>query len=119
MRQRVYDLLAGRPAAREDRLWPEGNTRARGRRGGREAGRPVPVLAISPRRCSGLRCTYRIVIASEAWPKIVCSACMDPPRIMNQLAKWWRQSWKTEQSVAVNQMLEPGWGSGDRTRRKW
>jgi hypothetical protein len=38
-------------------------------------------------------CAYRIVIASEAWPKIFCSAGKDPPRIMNQLAKWWRQSW--------------------------
>jgi integrase len=28
MRQRVYDVLAGRPGAREGRVWPEGSTRA-------------------------------------------------------------------------------------------
>ena len=28
MRQRVYDVLASRPGAREGRLWPEGSTRA-------------------------------------------------------------------------------------------
>ena len=28
MRQRVYDVLVGRPGAREGRLWPEGSTRA-------------------------------------------------------------------------------------------
>ena len=27
MRQRVYDVLASRPGAREGRLWPEGSTR--------------------------------------------------------------------------------------------
>jgi len=28
MRQRVYDVLAGRPGGRQGRLWPEGSTRA-------------------------------------------------------------------------------------------
>src|SRR5438477_13099115 len=50
------------------------------------------------RRCSGARWAYRIVMASAACPRISFSASRLPPRIMNQLAKWWRQSWKWKSS---------------------
>jgi len=43
------------------------------------------------RRCSGARWAYRIVMASEAWPRSSCSSLSVTPRMTAQDANVWRR----------------------------
>ena len=54
------------------------------------------------RRCSGARWAYRIVMASEAWPRSSCSSLSVTPRMTAQDANVWRRVWKlTSSSLAA------------------
>jgi integrase len=120
MRQRVYDVLVSRPGAREGSLWPEGSTRA-----GFEAAVEAAKLD-APFRFHDCRHHFaswfmmgggsvpalQRILGHASLAMTMRYAHLSPEHLRG---RWRRPSGRR----AWNQMLEPGWGSRDRTHRKW